>query len=663
VSAEWRSRLGAWCLPLAILAPLCLMLGFFFAVACAISMRSTALPSRAASRVYVFESVGTFVGGILFTYVLIQSFDAFHIAVGVAVANCAAAFVVWWHSDRRGRPWGWLLLPATALFVACLVSPAGTVLDFASQALRFPGQALRVSLDTRYGRINVAEAGDQTCFYQSGALVGATDMDRAAEERAYLALLAHPNPKRALLIGGSLTGVLRKALECSGLTVDCVEMDPAIVDAGHRYAHSLDRAALSSPRARIFTNMDGRMFVKRARTRYDVMISALPNPSTGLINRFYTADFFTEARAALSDAGVLLVTVSGAHAYMRPAHRALASSIYDTLCAVFEEVAVLPADNAIYYLATPRRNPGFPHAEMWPERLTRMGIEPAWLTPGTLAEIGATRRMEALRSAIANAGRPSVNTDLHPLAYYHALLLWSEALQPRARKVLHVALGLDFQSVLLMMAILTGVLCMATTFARRPLLIGVPVTCAYAGASGLLLQMVLLFAFQGLYGYAYGQLGIIFAAFMVGTTLGAAVAGRLEVAPSALKVLMLLQTAMAVLAVAIVPILSLLGAAGPRMGELGAMVVIPLVNMCVGTLVGAQFPVGVAACASSVPQTREAALAARLYALDLAGACAGALIGTAVIIPVLGLHRTCWAVSVLSLASLPLLLLSERRRP
>ena len=84
--------------------------------------------------------------------------------------------------------------------------------------------------------------------------------------------------------------------------------------------------------------------------------------------------------------------------------------------------------------------------------------------------------------------------------------------------------------------------------------------------------------------------------------------------------------------------------------------------MCVGILVGAQFPLAVAACAASVPPTREAALAARLYAMDLAGACAGALIGTAVIIPVLGLHRTCWTVSALALASLPLLLLSERRR-
>ena len=54
------------------LAPLCLVLGFFYALACSIVSRLEESAASAATRVYLGEAVGTFLGGILLTYVLLH---------------------------------------------------------------------------------------------------------------------------------------------------------------------------------------------------------------------------------------------------------------------------------------------------------------------------------------------------------------------------------------------------------------------------------------------------------------------------------------------------------------------------------------------------------------------------------------------------------------
>ena len=367
-----------------VLAPLCLVLGFFYALACAIAMRGAEPATRAATRVYVFEAVGTFIGGLLFTLLLIHVFDAFQIALGIAALDCLAAFAVWWHGKRREQSWGWALLAGFAISAAALFSPAGTVFDFASQALRFPGRVLRASRDTPYGRVDVVENVGQIEFYQSGALAGATHMDRTGEETTLIPLLAHPAPRRVLMIGGHLAGALRKALSIPWVEVDYVELDPALIQMARLFSRPADLAALESPRVRVFTNVDGRRFVKRTRTQYDVIISAVPNPTTGVINRLYTAEFFQEARRAMSDNGVLALTLDGSPAYMSAPYRALAASVLRTLEHAFPDgsVTALPRDSGIAFLASPSESLAHPNGDTWAQRMRQWGLRPMWLTAG-----------------------------------------------------------------------------------------------------------------------------------------------------------------------------------------------------------------------------------------------------------------------------------------
>ena len=356
---------------------------------------------------------------MLFTFILVHLLEDWLIALVVATLDTLAAVIVWAHMKQRPL-WGSGLVTVFALLVILLVSPAGRILDFASQALHFPGQTLLASEDTAYGRVAVVKAENQTTFYQSGTLVGMTEMERAAEETAFLALLAHSLPRHALILGGGASGVVRKALELPWLRVDYVELDGALIRMIRRHGAEADQRALRSDRVRVFEDTDARAFIKHATGRYDVILSALPNPSTGLLNRFHTREFFQEVSERLESEGVFGLQLSGAPTYMSTHHRALAATVFHTLQSVFPTVRALPSDNAIFFIASQEPSGLCLTADLWERRMKQWKLDPAWLTPGTLREITRPEPCIALANELNHAPVRHLNSDLHPVSYYHA---------------------------------------------------------------------------------------------------------------------------------------------------------------------------------------------------------------------------------------------------
>jgi len=144
------------------------------------------------------------------------------------------------------------------------------------------------------------------------------------------------------------------------------------------------------------------------------------------------------------------------------------------------------------------------------------------------------------------------------------------------------------------------------------------------------LEMLLLLAFQAIYGYVYQQLAVIIAAFMAGMALGSWLALRAP-ARRGMRTLVYLQVG-----AAIAPLLlcAVFGAVTP--------VLFPVLALLCGMLGGCEFPVASRICGGRSPGT--------LYALDLAGSCAGAVLFSVYLIPVFGFFRTAVLASMVSLA-------------
>ena len=76
----------------------------------------------------------------------------------------------------------------------------------------------------------------------------------------------------------------------------------------------------------------------------------------------------------------------------------------------------------------------------------------------------------------------------------------------------------------------------------------------------------------------------------------------------------------------------------------------PLITLLAGFLGGMDFPLAAELTKGSVGR-----VAGLIYGADLVGACLGAFLSSALLIPVLGIPQTCYVVALLSLAGVVLL--------
>ncbi|MCA9526156.1 MAG: hypothetical protein KC549_07635 [Myxococcales bacterium] len=147
------------------------------------------------------------------------------------------------------------------------------------------------------------------------------DLDREIhrEALAHPALVAHPHPKRVLLLGAGGGDVLREILRHRSVErVVVVEPQSALVE--HARAHLADWSdgAFDDPRTRLIKS-DVRGFLADAREAdFDVIIADLPGPlDGGAAARCYTREAFAAAKALLAPGGLFAIA-AGSAALTRP---------------------------------------------------------------------------------------------------------------------------------------------------------------------------------------------------------------------------------------------------------------------------------------------------------------------------------------------------------
>lgn len=163
------------------------------------------------------------------------------------------------------------------------------------------------SVQTPFQKVDVFNSSGFGRVLTLDGLMMCTDRDEFVyhEMIAHVPLLAHPNPKRVLIIGGGDGGTLREVLrhECVEEAVLC-EIDGGVVEAAKLFFPALSKE-MSNPKARVCIE-DGVEFVKNAKDSYfDVVIvdSADPiGPGVGL----FSGDFYAQVRRILTPTGIVV---------------------------------------------------------------------------------------------------------------------------------------------------------------------------------------------------------------------------------------------------------------------------------------------------------------------------------------------------------------------
>jgi spermidine synthase len=218
----------------------------------------------------------------------------------------------------------------------------------------------------KFGYFNVQP---QTCMYVLDPAELAFPYSRMLIGALYL----KPAPRRVLLVGlggGTLATALKTALPSA--QIDCVELDPAVVQVARKYF------GFKPERFSSVVVDDGRVFVKRAARqgkKYD-MIFLDAFDQAYIPEHMMTREYFAEVKSILADDGVL-----GANSHT-------GSKLYDaesaTYAAVFGSYFNLVHLNRIVLF----RNNGLPaiaelqaNAEHLAGRLQSIGVDKGWLLP------------------------------------------------------------------------------------------------------------------------------------------------------------------------------------------------------------------------------------------------------------------------------------------
>jgi spermidine synthase len=116
--------------------------------------------------------------------------------------------------------------------------------------------------------------------------------------------VAHPAPKRALIIGGGDGGAaeeLRKHPSIEQITM--VELDAAVVDIAKQHFGSIHHGIFDDPRLHLIIG-DGLEFLAQTLERFDFIALDLPDP-IGPATALYEEAFFRDCAKALAPDGVL----------------------------------------------------------------------------------------------------------------------------------------------------------------------------------------------------------------------------------------------------------------------------------------------------------------------------------------------------------------------
>lgn len=606
------------------LAPICLLAGALFSL----GARLLAHSGGTVGGAYVYEGLGSTAGGALLSLLLISLLSPFQVALMVVGLNLAVVACI----ERRVRL---LLGLAAAWLIASL--PLGAHLHERTLDWSWPHRVL--AADSRYGRLIVTALDGQRAFFQDGRLTFQTQ-STFPEEVAHLPLLAHPAPRRVLLIGGGVDGTLREALKHPIQSVHYVELDPLVIRAARQHLPPAEAAVLDDPRVELLLG-DARQAIKEQGPAFDVIIMSLPEPSTGQLNRFYTHQFFEEANERLAAGGLLALGLPSAENYWSPELARRNAGVYHTLAAVFSEIVVTPGDTN-FFLASNDALAVTPEALTG--RMAERGISTRLVTPAYLDFLLTGDRFTQVQAQLARETGVRLNRDLAPICYYYDMVLWLSRFYGHLRGLYDAARPTWL--IWLLPALAAGALLVRY---RRDW--ALPGAVAISGFSEMTLEVAIILAFQSLQGYVYHQLGLIIAALMGGMALGAWAADRSwaggrrlsglrPALPAALFALGLYALALPLALSRPLPVMA---------------VSFPLLALIVGALGGAVF-----ALAAQQARGTASEVAGRLYAADLAGGCIGAVATAGFLVPLLGIPFTCTVVALLNLAGGALLV--GRRR-
>jgi spermidine synthase len=592
-------------------------------------------------KAYAIECAGGLAGGLLSTMLLMLGVRNFTTALLCGLAAAGPCMML--HRRKPGEALDLrsiLNFSASIAVVAILAVGILRSADLDRLTTSWSHPDLVNVTDTPYGRLAVSARDSQVVVFENDALAFETE-GTTAEEFVHLAALQHPRPERVLLLGGGVEGTVREILKHSPRSVDYVELNPAMLrvlppllppDLRESLANATVQTIQADPR----TYMSGC-------GEYDLILVAMAEPISGQANRFYTREFFQQCSAHLARGGVFAFRIRSSENFWTPQLTQQMVSIYRALKEALPSILVLPGATNVVVAA---RQPLALDPAMLVDRLAERRIQGRMVSPPYIRYLFLNDRFEQIARTLA-AGTAPANTDIRPVCYRYAIVIWLSKFFPRLATLDAVAWFPRGTTAFLVWGVLGLGLAALLVLARRQDRTRRLTLMAAVGMIGMILETVLLLHFQVKQGVLYQDIGLLLMSFMAGLATGAVFVERWTESRNGRLRMPRLTGGVLILAAVL-----LSGWIGWRIRSEGgaSLAETAALQAATGMLVSGVFTY---ASTREIPDQKR--VIGPLYAADLAGGCLGSLAASLLLVPYAGLDVAALLMVPMSLVCLALL--------
>ncbi len=584
----------------ALLGPFCLLLGAQFPLAVSHSRGNTSL-------VYGVEALGSLAGGMIFTFLIAGRMDILSLTLCIASVNILTGILL--AGNRRFL--FLLLIPFLLYFASLRTIPP----------LAWKGGQLIERAESKYGEILTVKTGEQVNVFASGKFAFAYPDHQTEEIRIHTAMSLHADPKAILLVGGS-PALIREALKYPAEEIDFVEMDPKMIEMSLSILTMEDRDRIRDKRVSLHKT-DARRFIRQAAGQsYDLILLNLSEPSTAQVNRFYTTEFFREAKQSLKQGGLILLSLPTSSGYIGRSIQLLQNTVYNSLKQVFPYVQVSSEEYGIFCGSD---KPIQIDPLALEERYNKRSVRTAFFVPSLFSDIFSPMKTDRIRTLLNSS--KEMNTDMKPAAYRYSLMLWLES-QGSQIAISLLQHGREVAYTFIVLIIAFGIL----LFRKKRV---VSFSVFISGYAAMACSLTLMLDYQSLFGYIYEMIGLLTAVFMAGIAAGSYFMRKIT------------KPLYGIRAAGIIGIALLLTA--PLLLRNEAFFFI--LNFLAGMIAGAEF---ITANQIIKEQTSEQ-IAGRLYGIELIGSFFGALLTSIIFVPLMGIPISFLIVALLKMVSVTMI--------
>ncbi len=334
-SGETPSFLVSMVYTFLVLIPFCFVSGFTFVKLISIARTiKDFIPGKSFS----VETTGGIAAGITISLLSSGVLNTYQMILLIIISGLSYVLFSFFLKNKRMRLFvKFIILGITSIII--ISSP-----DIIFRQLLLRGINVTGSEETPYGNITKAEYGGEESIYYNQRLLTYNDDAIEREEDIHYTLLQSEKPERILMISGSINSHLPEIMKYPVKKVVYVERDPALT--------KLEKSsAVGGFKDLIVENDDAFSYVRKTREKFDAVIVLLPPPSTLLLNRYYTIEFFALIKKRLEPTGIFSCSPGINPNYLNKESVNLYSTVYNSLVAVFKNVIPV-AGNKLYFIAS-----------------------------------------------------------------------------------------------------------------------------------------------------------------------------------------------------------------------------------------------------------------------------------------------------------------------